>query len=1363
MNIISWNARGLGNPSAFRYLCLLVQEQAPCVLFIMETKLQYGSIDRFRNTLHFPNGIEVPRQGLGGGLMLLWKPHVTLSINNFSQNHIDCFMENQDGPSLHFTGFYGHPCAAQRHLTWTLLRRCYDISPLSPWLVLGDFNEVLSHEDKIGGPRRVEAQITAFRSAIDTCKLSTIPFQGERTTWTNKHQGNGNVKERLDYGFINSHWEATFITPSITHLDFYNSDHRALKASVSALNDQPEITHFRSRFRFEKIWLKEADCAEIILANWKTGTNNSLLQITNNISNCASSLQQWHFSHFGNLKKEIKESHEHVSALQNSSSTDPHHFEALKNSESILDELLAKEEDYWHQRARISWMKSGDSNTKFFHQRANARSSNNRIKKLRDDAGNTQTSESALLGIISTYFQTIFSSSGINTHAINSILDVIPTTIDAQSREALSAPYTASDVLNALNSMSDDKSPGIDGMSVMFFTNYWHIVGSLVTESVLDVLNNSADPTLLNKTIITLIPKVKKPQLITQYRPISLCIVLYKLISKSIVLRIQPFLPLVISEYQSAFMSQRLITDNVLIAFELLHSLKNRKRGKQGYVDIKLDMSKAFDRVKWHYVAQVMLKMGFGSTMVNLILRCLLNGKVLGDLTPTRGIRQGDPLSPYLFLFCAEGLSRLLQSEENNGSLQGLCVSRTAPSVSHLFFADDSVLFCRATQQSASSIQHVLHIYHQASGQAINPDKCVLSFSPNKRPSHQRYFQQLLNMPIQPCHEEYLGLPSFAGRDKTKLFSGITDKIWKLLSRWKEQLFSAGGKEVLLKAVVQAIPTYAMSCFRLPVTLCNQIESMMANFWWGSTSSGNAIHWKNWNSLCKAKVHGGLGFRNFIHFNQALLAKQAWRILESPNSLLSRVLHHRYFLNGSFLTAGLGACPSLTWRSIVWGKELLAKGLRWRVGIGDRINCKSDPWLPGHTEFTPFNFIGNDNSLQVADLITQNRQWDLTTISANFGQADIDIILSIPLTIYPSDDILIWNGTNSGNYMVKSGYYFASSLAELNDAGSTFSSENWWTKFWKLKLPSKLRIFVSKVYHNVLPVAAELNRKHIAESPYCPLCKMQKESINHALFLCSRAKEVWCFFPHTLNFKLAATTTSEEFLLYVSANTSTPDFEQFLTLCWSIWFERNAEFHGKLPKQPAAIFTFATGYISKYQTVHNSQQITAVSPVADPTPTFVSPNAPSPTPWIAPPVGKWKLNTDAACNRSNKLIGIGAVLRDSNGYIKAAFSKSIIGCFKPEEMEATAMALSLQWLINLGLTADFIETDSLLVVQGLKAALHCNSAFHSMLKDVNYLVSFFPRAQVTHVRRSANTYADVLAKFALTVDADCWRNFHLHL
>uniref|UniRef100_A0A803PH33 Uncharacterized protein n=1 Tax=Cannabis sativa TaxID=3483 RepID=A0A803PH33_CANSA len=570
-------------------------------------------------------------------------------------------------------------------------------------------------------------------------------------------------------------------------------------------------------------------------------------------------------------------------------------------------------------------------------------------------------------------------------------------------------------------------------------------------------------------------------------------------------------------------------------------------------------------------------------------------------------------------------------------------------------------------------------------------------------------------MPIQPCHEEYLGLPSFSGRDKTRLFSGITDKIWKLLSSWKEQLFSAGGKEVLLKAVVQAIPTYAMSCFRLPATLCHQIESMMAN----------------------------------------LRGDQRITVMQFIGKIGILFVRLRYFLHGSLLSAGLGNCPSLTWRSIVWGKELLVKGLRWRVGTGTQINCKMDPWLPGHTDFTPFSFIGTDSSLQVADLINSNRQWDFSAVAANFGQADIDRILSIPLSIFPKADILIWNGTNTGCYSVKSGYYFATSLAEQQDTGSSNTYEHWWSKFWKLQLPSKLRIFVWKVFHNVLPVASELNRRHIAASPYCPLCKLQQETIPHALFLCSRAKEVWRISGLNLNFKLAASSSAEEFLLYVSEHTSTLEFEQFLTLCWSIWFERNAEFHDKPAKCPTAIKDFALQYITKYQSVHDKPNVPSpdVAPAAPfPTSTFA---APSVDPWKAPPPGTYKLNTDAAFDKTNKIIGIGAVLRDSSGFIQAAFSKSIHGSYKVEEMEATALVYALQWLRSIGLSTDYIETDSLLVVQGLKVASHFNSAFHSVLNDVNYLVSYFPRAQVSHVRRSANTYAHVLAKFALTVDTDC--------
>uniref|UniRef100_A0A803PQT0 Reverse transcriptase domain-containing protein n=1 Tax=Cannabis sativa TaxID=3483 RepID=A0A803PQT0_CANSA len=883
MNILSWNARGLGNPTAFRHLRLLISEQAPCVLFLMETKLQSGSISKFRNSLHFPHGIEVPQIGLSGGVMLLWKSDKDIAINNYSSNHIDCFVEFHDGQSFHFTGFYGHPQVNQRIHTWTKLKRCFNVAPLRPWLVMGDFNE-------------------------------------------------------------------------------------------------------------------------------------------------------------------------------NFADTSQSHFTALKHSEANLDELLSQEETYWHHR-------------------------------------------------------------GIDQFALEAVLSTIPTTISIENHAILSQPYTSEDVYHALKSMSEYRSPGLDGMSVMFYTNYWPIVGSLVTSAVLDVLNNGCDPTLLNRTLITLIPKVKKPTKITQYRPISLCNVLYKLVSKTIVLRLQPFLHLVISEFQSAFLSQHLITDNVLVAFEVLHSIKNRKRGNKGFAAMKLDMSKAFDRVEWHLIQQVMLKMGFGDTIVQIISRCvqsvsysfLLNGAIHGNITPHRGIRQGDPLSPYLFLICSECFSRLLQHEENQGNLEGLNVSRFAPPVSHLLFADDSVLFCRASRSSATAVNRCLDLHSRASGQVINHDKCVLSFSPNTRVTEQNFFQHLLGMPIQPCHERYLGLPSFSGHDKNQLFSGINDTIWKLLNSWREQLFSVGGKEVLLKAVVQAIPTYGMSCFQLPAKLCHQIEQQMAR-----------------------------------HFNQALLAKQAWRLMKSPNSLLSRILKNKYYVNGHLLHAGVDSL--------------------------------------------------------------------------------------------------------------------------------------------------------------------------------CPICKLQNETIPHALLYCKRAKQEWNQWDHFPVLHLSRITSISDFMIHVSPILSKELFELFITVMWCVWSERNAEFHGKKTK---------------------------------PVPTATSTTIKTQAKWIAPPSGKLKLNTDAFINMSSSLIGLGALLQNSHGEIVASMTTSIKGHLKPEEMEAVALFWSLKTLLQLELSVHLIETDSLLVVQNLKKSSTNLTPFHAILNDVHLLVSNFPRAQISHVYRSTNNEAHLLAKFALTVDTEC--------
>uniref|UniRef100_A0A803QD85 Reverse transcriptase zinc-binding domain-containing protein n=1 Tax=Cannabis sativa TaxID=3483 RepID=A0A803QD85_CANSA len=314
------------------------------------------------------------------------------------------------------------------------------------------------------------------------------------------------------------------------------------------------------------------------------------------------------------------------------------------------------------------------------------------------------------------------------------------------------------------------------------------------------------------------------------------------------------------------------------------------------------------------------------------------------------------------------------------------------------------------------------------------------------------------------------------GHEKMKLFSGITNPIRKLLTSWKEQLFSIGGKEVLLKVVIQAIPTYAMSCFRLPVTLCCQIESRIARFW-------------------LSKFH-----------TQAFLTKQAWRLLEFPHSLLSRILQQRYHSNGNFLDASLGNSPSLTWRSIVWGEELLQKGLRWRVG---------------------------DNS-------------------------------------------------------------------------SSSITDHWWTTFWKPSLPSKVWIFMRRIFHVALPVAAELHRRHIAIDPICPLCRIHPETITHALFFYNKAKE-----------------HNSKSLLFFAGVSSLKEMSNTMD---------------KLLKKPVVVIMFASSYLVDYKSTraiiqhHESRTITGAAELGVPLGRHPKPK------WLALPTGTLKLNTDATFDESKNSI-----------------------------------------------------------------------------------------------------------------------------
>ena len=534
MNCISWNCRGLGQPRAVLELTEMVKKYSPSIIFLMETRSKEGFLKKLCSKLHADNVFIVPRTNTGGGLALYWKNSIDLHVMSSSPTYIDAVANPGMDDAWRFTGFYGNPVTANREHSWALLKHlCLKMD--LPWMCIGDFNEIVKAKEKMGGALRRERQMREFWEALDFCGFRDLGFVGSPFTWCNNRPDEGVTWIRLDRGVATPEWSQLFPTVRVHHIAGSLSDHCPLWLSS---DDENKQFFKRNRpFRFEAAWLKDEGCEAVIKHAWlKHVPGENMEKVMSKIEACSTSLQRWSRLSFGNIRQMLKKKKKQLVQAEALSMRGGSH-EQVRILRGEVHDLMVKEDVMWHQRARVEWLKNGDLNTSYFHSRATQRNKKNFISKLVLE-DNTVVEDEKMIGeAMVNYFRHIFTST--TPSEFEPILQGIEPKITHGMNADLIRDFTALEVEQALKQMKPLTAPGPDGMSPIFYKSCWNFISQDVIAAALSVLNSGTMPENLNHTFIALIPKTKSPEQAKDFRPISLCNVLYKIISKTIANRLK--------------------------------------------------------------------------------------------------------------------------------------------------------------------------------------------------------------------------------------------------------------------------------------------------------------------------------------------------------------------------------------------------------------------------------------------------------------------------------------------------------------------------------------------------------------------------------------------------------------------------------------------------------------------------------------------------------------------------------------------------------------------------------------------------------------------------------------------------------
>ncbi|XP_010676995.1 uncharacterized protein LOC104892705 [Beta vulgaris subsp. vulgaris] len=637
----------------------------------------------------------------------------------------------------------------------------------------------------------------------------------------------------------------------------------------------------------------------------------------------------------------------------------------------------------------------------------------------------------------------------------------------------------------------------------------------------------------------------------------------------------KPLLPFLIYDYQNAFVQGRHMDDNILISHKLTHIINKQRSGNRYLAALKLDMNKAYDRVNWQFIVKVLSAYGFPRYWIMLIKQCIetvsyrvmINGTATPTFLPHCGLRQGDPLSPYLFLFCMDILSRMTTRATVTRQLQGIKIGKQGPTVSHLFFADDALFFFRATPAICATLNTIITRFCSVSGQMINHTKSFVKFSPNIPPDQRQVYKNSLQLDDKPSLGTYLGSSIDIQGSKVPHFTFLLDIVSRKIEIWNHTWLSQPMKLVIINSILVATIMHHLSIFQIPTTITNKLDAMLARFFWKNNSQ-TGLHWKKKEILHHPRGQGGLGIRSIGTFNTALLMKQVWRIHNKPHLLLSKV-----FKPSNPQTSWIRSTKSkisLGRRGLLSASQSLRKNCVWKVGNGTSIRAGLQPWVFGNIPtFRDGITLREAAQTRVADLILPHNQgWNIRKLYTLFIPSDAHLIQRIELPArFDVPDRVYWPLARSGEYTTKSGYGLLLQQQQQQQTHSMTLPEN--SKFfhhlWGLNIMPKWKIFIWKLWHNCLATSSNLQRRGIINTTHCSMCLDDNEDDQHIFRFCPMAMEAWEGSPLSISSSENHAMSLASWIVFWLEKYLKEDGYRglrvpiFIGTLWAIWKTRNEQ------------------------------------------------------------------------------------------------------------------------------------------------------------------------------------------------------------